>query len=351
MKLDDLDYIKKIDTADMLAEINSLPSQLERAWDLGQRLPLPGMGGIRQVLIAGMGGSAIGADLFAAYAEPLCTVPVIVQRDYTLPAWASGAEALVVASSHSGNTEETLAVYGQAVQAGCRVLAITTGGQLKDTAEAAGLPVWEFHHTGQPRAAVGFSFGLLLALFSRLGLIPEPQAELSEALIAMRDQQSRLKAEVPVVNNPAKRLAGQIMNRWITVVGSGLLAPVARRWKGQINELAKSWAHFESLPEMNHNSLAGIENPEELLAQSMVLFLQSPSDHPRNSRRSELTRQGFVLAGLGTDYYVAAGRTRLAHLWTALHFGDYAAFYLAMIYGVDPTPVPAIEGLKQALQS
>ena len=351
MNLDDLDYIKKIDAADMLAEINSLPGQLEDAWEAGQKLQLPEMSGVRQVLIAGMGGSAISADLFTAYAEPLCAVPVVVQRDYTLPAWAKGPETLVVASSHSGNTEETLAVFGQAVQAGCRVLAITTGGQLKEAAEGAGCPVWEFYHTGQPRAAVGFSFGLLMALFSRLGLIPEPQEELSEALLAMRDQQTRLKAEVMVVNNPAKRLAGQIMNRWITVVGSGLLAPVARRWKGQINELAKSWAHFESLPEMNHNTLAGIENPEQLLAHSKVLFLQSPSDHPRNSRRSELTRQGFMLAGIGTDFYIAAGKTRLAHMWTALHFGDYVAYYLAMIYGVDPTPVPAIEGLKQALKS
>lgn len=351
MNLDDTIWFKSVDKSNMLAEIDGLPDQLETAWKLGSQLELPSFSGINQVLVAGMGGSAIGADLLAAYIEPLSRIPLFVQRDYTLPAWAAGSQTLVIASSHSGNTEETLSVFEQALQAGCQILVISTGGKLAENASSAGIPVWKFDHTGQPRAAVGFSFGLLLALFSRQGWIPDQASEIADALAAMRDQQSKLRADVPTVQNPAKRQAGQLMGRWVMILGSGLLAPVARRVKGQLNELAKAWGQFEALPEADHNTLAGIDHPEEMLTNTLVVFLRAASDHPRNRQRSELTQQSFMVAGLGTDFYIAKGSSRLAQLWTAIHYGDYTGYYLAMAYGVDPTPIPAISSLKIAMQS
>jgi glucose/mannose-6-phosphate isomerase len=209
--------------------------------------------------------------------------------------------------------------------------------------------LWTFEHHGQPRAAVGFSFGLLLAAFTRLGLIPDPSQELAGAVTAMKAQQLHLKADVPVTQNPAKRQAGQLLGRWVTVLGSGVMAPVARRWKGQVCELAKAWAQFEFLPEADHNTLAGSQNPVEILAHTTVIFLRSASDHPRNRLRLEFTRQALMLEGLGTDFYDAKGDTPLANLWTALHFGDYMAYYLAMLYEVDPTPVAALQKLKNDL--
>lgn len=199
--------------------------------------------------------------------------------------------------------------------------------------------------------AVGFSFCLLLAAMARLHLIPDPAAELQNAVAAMRLQQAHLLAGVPVVQNPAKRMAGQWMGRWVTVLGAGLMAPIARRWKGQVSELAKAWGQFEVLPEADHNTLAGTQNPEELLSHMFAVFLDAPSDHPRNRLRSELTRRGFMVEGINTDAYQALGDTPLAHLWTALHFGDYAAYYLAMLYEIDPTPVTVMENLKQELAS
>lgn len=349
MNLNDLDQFRALDPQDMLGEIDRLPDQLQSAWQLGQKQPLPESYGVRQVLIAGMGGSAIGADLLAAYIAPLSQVPVQVLRDYDLPAWAIGPDTLVIASSHSGNTEETLTVYQQAIRNDCQVLAVTTGGKLAECARQDGVTVWRFSHQGQPRAAVGFSFGLLLAAFSRLGFIASPAAELSGAIASMKMQQNSLRAETPVVGNPAKRQAGQLMNRWVTVIGGGLLAPVARRWKGQISEVAKAWGQFEFLPEVDHNTLAGVHHPEERLSELMVLFLQASTEHPRNQLRTDLTRKIFMLQGIGTDVYQATGETRLAQLWTTLHFGDYMAYYLAMAYGVDPTPVEAIEGFKREL--
>jgi glucose/mannose-6-phosphate isomerase len=350
MNLDDVSQFSKIDTQDMLSEIDGLPDQLQAAWDLGQNLSLPDWQDIRYVLVAGMGGSAIGADLLGAYVAPTCPVPVVTHRNYDLPAWAKGPQTLVIASSHSGNTEETLSAYEDAVEKGCRVLVVTTGGKLADRAKKDGASLWQFEHKGQPRAAVGYSFGLLLAAVHQLGLIPNPESDLQGAVSAMRAQQGSLRVDSPAVQNMAKRIAGQLYGRWVVVMAADILEPVARRWKGQISEIAKAWGQFEFLPESDHNTLAGLFNPEAALQNTIVLFLRAPSYHPRNQLRTELTKRAFMLEGLNTDFIDAQGDSRLAHLWTALHFGDYTAYYLAMAYGVDPTPVEAIESFKQEMR-
>jgi len=350
MQLDDIATLQKLDPQHMIDEIRGLPDQLEKAWTLGGGCTLPVSQGIQRVAIAGMGGSAIGADLLAAYIAPICRVPVAVVREYDLPAWAAGSETLFIASSHSGNTEETLSAFNQAKERGCRIVSLSTGGELEKMTVAVNAPLWKFEHHGQPRAAVGYSFGLLLSLFTHLNLIPDQTNALSATAASMRKLQTAYQPEVPTARNPAKRQAGQLVDRWVTVVGSGYFAPVARRWKGQLNELAKAWGQFEFLPEADHNTAAGVVNPSDALSKTVVLFLQSSLDHPRNQRRSTLTREAFMVEGLNTNFYQAVGETPLEQIFTTLHFGDYMAYYLAMAYGVDPTPVPAIEGLKVALK-
>ncbi len=353
MNLDDLDRFEQLDTLNMLAEIDGLPDQLKSAWELGQTLPLPTgkTSEVSRVIIAGMGGSAIGADLVAAFVSATCSAPVLVHRDYGLPAFARGKETLFVASSHSGNTEETLDAFESALKNDCTIVVICTGGELAKRAKQKSIPVWTFNHAGQPRAAVGFSFGLLLALLARLKLIPDPSKELADAVEAMKKSQEKNRADVPAALNPAKRYAGQLMGRWVTVFGAGILAPVARRLKTQLNEVAKVAANFEFLPEADHNTLAGTLNPEEvLMPHTMNLFLRAPSDHPRNRKRLDLTKQAFMLEGLNTDFLDARGESPLAHMWTMILFGDYMAYYLAMGYGVDPTPIQALVNFKEAMK-
>jgi glucose/mannose-6-phosphate isomerase len=350
MNLDDLERFKLLDTLNMLGEIDNLPDQLGFAYQLGKKHELPDWRDFRQVVITGMGGSAIGADLLASYAASLAPLPVSVHRDYGLPLFARGAETLVICSSHSGNTEETLDAFEAARKAGCRIIVVCTGGELAKRAKENSIPVWTFDHAGQPRAAVGFSFGLLLAMFQRLGFIPDQTEAMTDALASMKRIQGHLRADVPAANNPAKRYAGQLMGRWVTIMGSGLLSTVARRWKGQLNEVAKAGANFEFLPEANHNTLAGTLNPQETLnAHTMTMFLSAPSDHPRNRLRLDLTRKAFMLEGLNTDFIEARGSSALAHMWTLILFGDYMAYYLAMGYGVDPTPIQVLVDFKQAM--
>ena len=351
MNLDDLERFKQLDTLNMLGEIDNLPDQLANAYQLGMKHSLPDWTDFKQVVIAGMGGSAIGADLLASYCASLAPLPVSVHRDYSLPFFARGQETLVVCSSHSGNTEETLDAFESARKSECRIVVVCTGGELAKRAKENNIPLWTFDHAGQPRAAVGFSFGLLLAMFQRLGFLPDQSKEMEDAVASMKRSQQHLKADVPAVKNPAKRYAGQLMGRWVTFMGSGLLSVVARRWKGQINEVAKAGANFEFLPEADHNTLAGTMNPQETLnAHTMTLFLRAPSDHPRNRLRSDLTRKAFMLEGMNTDYVDARGNTTLAHMWTSILFGDYMAYYLAMGYGVDPTPIQALVEFKEAMK-
>jgi glucose/mannose-6-phosphate isomerase len=187
---------------------------------------------------------------------------------------------------------------------------------------------------------------LPLALLCRLGFLADKSGDLAEATRVMRQQQEGLRVEVPAVANRAKQIAGQLMGRMVAVFGSGYLAPVARRWKGQVNENAKAWAQFDEMPEVDHNSVAGTSFPEELISKYLVLFLHGGLDHPRNAARIAATKDLYMLQGFTTDSVEALGKTPLAQMLSCLHFGDYASYYLAMAYGVNPTPIEAIDYLK-----
>jgi glucose/mannose-6-phosphate isomerase len=350
MILDDLQAMKKLDPQDMLGCIDRLPDQLEEAWKAGQSFTLPdSLRRAERIVIAGMGGSAIGGSILAAYASPLAGAPIVVWRGYSLPAWARGPETLVIASSYSGNTEETLSAYQSALENKCSILAMATGGKLAADAEKDGVPLWKFSYRGQPRSAVGYTFALPCAAGARLNLIPDPAADVAAAAEAMRARRKILRAEAPSAANPAKRLAMKEAGKSVIVFGADCMAPIARRWKGQVSEIAKAWAQFEELPELDHNTVAGTVQPKEVIDRSIVILLRSKFNHPRNGRRIDITRELFTRQGWQTEEVAASGDGPLPQMYTNLHFGDYTAFYLAMLYSTDPSPVAVIEDLKKML--
>lgn len=350
MNLDDLELFKKIDIKNMLAEIDSLPDQLQTAWELGQTQPLPDFVDIQSIVISAMGDSAIAAELVTASVFSSIHLPVTVHRGYGLPAFANEKKTLVICCSYSGNTEEVLDSFEAAVKNDCNILVISTGGELVKRASEKNIPAWKFDYKGASNASIGFTFGLILALFSRLGFITDPANDVTEAIAMMKRSQQHIRAEVIAAKNPAKRYAGQLVGRWVTFVGTENLAPIARRWKTQVNQFAKAGANFEVIPEANHNTLTATLNPNETLnAHTMTLFLRASSDHPRNRLRSDLMRQAFMLEGLNTDVIDARGESLIAHLWTLIIFGDYMAYYLAMAYRADPSEENAILNLKRSL--
>lgn len=349
MFLDDSAIYSRYDQQNMLWHIQHLADQLHDGWQLGLKLDLPKVEQLKHIVVVGVGGSAIGADLVNGYVHNHLSIPVALIRDYELPSWVAGQSVCVVGSSHSGNTEEVLYAMEISHKRNCTLVGISTGGILADLSSKLKFPLWKYDYQGQPRAAVGYSFSLILALLYRLKAIPDPAAELESAIRTMSEFQKQLGPQVPTAHNLAKRMAGQLIGRWVTIYGAGFLAPVARRWKTQINELAKAWSMFEEIPEANHNTLNGTQNPEALLTQIMALFLRSRFLHPRHQLRLEMTKHEFMLQGLGTDFIDAEGDTPLAHLWTSLLLGDYIAYYLAIAYEVDPTPIEILENFKREL--
>jgi glucose/mannose-6-phosphate isomerase len=353
VNLDDLAGLQAIDTLNYLRGVDSLPAQLAQAWKLAQGLELPeAWTDVRQVVLAGMGVAGMAGKLAGAYAAGLSPVPIVAVQDDGLPAWV-GTQSLLIANCYTGDTEETLTACQAALGRGARLLVITQAGvdenSLAVLAEQAAQPVWRYVSEGQPRDALGYGLALTLGALARLRLIPDPSADLAEAVAALRAQQRQLRAESPVTANPAKRMAGQFMDRMPLICGGGLLAPVAQHWKNQINTVAKAVAMCDALPEMGHNSVAGTLYPEQLVGKCLALFLRSRFEGPRQARRAEIIREIFMTTGFNTDTVEAAGPSPLAHLLTSLHYGDYVAFYLAICYGVDPSPTPQIEYLNEQL--
>ncbi len=351
MNLDDRNLIEQIDAGNMLSHIDALPGQLSTAWKHGHLLELPGpLADVQQVAICGMGGSAISGDLLSALVSGSCHVPFTITRAYDLPTYIIGAETLVIALSHSGSTEETLSAARQAAERGTRLLAITTGGELAKLVQAAGGVVWTYQYHAQPRATIGWLYGLLLAAASRLSLVDDLSAEVEEAVEVLERGRAVLGADSSAAQNPAKRLAGQLVGRIPVIWGAGLLAPVANRWKTQINENAKAAAYFETLPELNHNTVVGLEYPETLARSVVFVTLRSEKyDHPRVAIRQKVTHQLLLQAGIMADEVRAQGESRLAQQMSLVQFGDYVSFYLAMAGGVDPTPILSIDWLKAQL--
>ncbi len=361
MDLDNPQRFAEIDPLGMLSHALNLPQTCLDAWELGARqypqLNLFERWGIeraedgwaKHIVIVGMGGSAIGGDLLSALVAEECPCPILVRRGYDLPAFVDGPETLVVGCSHSGNTEETLSAFEQAHKRGASLLAISTGGELARLADEWGAPVVRYIYDSQPRAALGYPFVLLISLLCHLGLVTDKGNDLTEAVDVMRAWQAEIGPDVPVTDNPAKRLAGSLMGRMPVIYGAGLLEPVASRWKTQFNENAKCWAFFEGMPELNHNAVVGYERSDGIREWASVIMLHSRYDSSRIQTRWRITRQMLLREGVSCKDISDRGKSRLAQMLSLIHYGDLVSIYLALATEVDPTPVNPIAHLKEQL--
>jgi glucose/mannose-6-phosphate isomerase len=333
----------------MLAHLQALPDQMADAARLVAGFDLPAAYGTAKcIVVAGMGGSAIGGDLARAlFVDSLC-VPFFVWRDYGLPAFVDH-QSLVIASSYSGATEETLSAVERALTLGAPVVGITAGGPLAARLTGAGHPVLQFTYAAQPRAAVGYSLVPLVGLLARLGYVHDQGAALQAAIQAAREAGERFGPSVPTEANGAKQLAATLRDRLVAVYGAGFLAPVARRWKTQCNENAKHWACFEELPELDHNAVMGYQYPADLSAQLHVVMLGSGLLSSRLHLRCAATVDLLDRHAVPHTAVEAWGDAPLAHQVSALTYGDWTSYYLALVNGVDPTGIAAIDHLKARL--
>jgi glucose/mannose-6-phosphate isomerase len=347
--LDNASVYRQFDKSGMLEHLHRFPEQCQKAWENVLKFELPGeYTKISNVVIVGMGGSAIGGDVVRRLALAESKLPVWVHRDYGLPAFVD-ASTLVIASSYSGNTEETLSAFTKALGTRSKKLVITSGGKLRHLAEKKGIPVFVVDYPAPPRAAFPYNFIPLAGIFQKLGLLGDKSADLHEVVDILKKLSRDFMETSPLASNSAKQLAAKLYGHVVVIYGAEMLTEVAQRWKAQFNENSKAWAFFESFPELDHNAVVGYEFPVEVKDKILVLMLHSSSLHPRNLLRYDITAKLLSNAGIAYELVEARGQSPLVQVMSSILLGDYASFYLSMLNEVDPTSTDAIDFVKQYL--
>ena len=347
--LDDPEIYKQYDPEGMLNRIHEFPHLCGQAWQMAMNFDLPpDYTRVDKVVILGMGGSAIGADLVAGLVVSEAKLSIIVCRGYELPAFTN-AKTLVIASSYSGNTEEILSSFEQALKTGAKKLVITTGGKLKAMAEKRNVPVFSFEYKAQPRAALPFSLMPILCFLQRLGFISDKSQDLTETVSVLEQLSPKINEDTPLSQNPAKQLAVKLYNHLPVIYGGGIVSEVAHRWKTQLNENSKAWGFYEVFPELNHNAVVGYQFPKELAGKIVVVLLKSSLLPQRIQLRYQVTGQLLEQARVDYEVIDGSGQSPLSQIMSLVLFGDYVSYYLAMLYQIDPSPVKAIDFLKEQL--
>jgi glucose/mannose-6-phosphate isomerase len=345
--IETVEAIRERDKQDMLGRIKDLPKQVRDAWSIARTAALsPQLADVRNIVVAGMGGSAIGGDLAAALLQGELRVPMAVHRDYGLPAYV-GRDTLVIASSYSGNTEETLTGLAEAKRRGAKVLCLTTGGQVASFGQANGYPVVTFSYEARPRAALGYSLGLVLGVLGRLGFVRDLSADVEAALADVARLEERVHEGART--NDAKQLAIALAGRIPYAFGAGVMGVMARRLKGQLNENSKSWAAFDVLPELNHNAVVGFAEPRIAREALVVVLLRSEHDNPRTQIRWDVTKELLDRAEVQHHTLRFPGSSLLSEVLQMTYFTDYVSFYVALLNGADPSPHDPIDYLKDRL--
>jgi len=345
--LDDVAALRAADPSDMLGAIAELPRHCREAYDDARALTLPSADGVTAVTFLGMGGSAVAGDVVRSVFRERLGVPVDVNRSPLLPAYC-GPHTLVVSSSYSGNTSETLTAFREAVARGCRILAITSGGTLAEEARTAGIPVVPVPSGFQPRAALGHLGFASLGALEAMGLLPGLIDDVAETVAELTRLVGLLGPASPRSGNPAKQLAGLIGDRIPVIWGAeGIGAVAAMRWKCQMNENGKVPAFASSMSELDHNEVVGWTRPYG--ERCTLIALRHDGEHPELAARFSLSYDIARDAGVAIEEVHGTGSSSLTRLMALIIAGDFASAYVGIRRGVDPTPVAVIERLKAAL--
>ncbi|MGB9915836.1 MAG: bifunctional phosphoglucose/phosphomannose isomerase [Candidatus Hydrothermia bacterium] len=325
---------------DMLELIRSLPQQIDEAL----KYKLPDFKKPEKIFICGMGGSAISGDLAKIIAK---NSPILIEtvRDYTLPAYAKEGD-LLIASSYSGNTEETISAFIDGISRNMQILAISSSGKLLEIAKEKNIPYVKIPMGYPPRTALGYLLTPIVNLFYKLGLIDEFTVNSYQRLPEFL---TKLQSEFESEDSDAVKLAAKYYMRIPVIYSSTRLHPVALRWKAQINENSKAFCHTMEFPEMNHNEINGIKNPKTRCENLWITFLKDPDDHPRIILRFEITRDLIESSIQGYSFVEGKGENFIERIFYLVYLGDYVSYFLAKYYNEDPIDIPKISELKRRL--
>jgi glucose/mannose-6-phosphate isomerase len=340
--------IRASDAQNMSQRILNLYQQFETEFEILNPKSKILKSQVRNIVVTGLGGSAIGGDLARTYLSGECAAPIIVNRNYTLPAFIDSS-SLVVISSYSGNTEETLSAYRQAIARKAKIFCITSGGEVEQLALKHQHYIVKIPAGSPPRTAIGYSLAPMLKTLAAFGFIADKKNEIAETAAYLKAK-SKAYADFRDKKNLAVDIARKCFGKLPLIYTSDDYASaVGVRWKGQICENAKMLAYSNVFPELNHNELVGWNQLKDLLKQTVVIILHDKSDHPRTTFRMTVTKELIKKYPSKIIDVESEGKSLLTRLFSLILLGDWTSYYLSILNGVDATPVKAIDYLKDSL--
>ncbi len=335
----------------MLTLLENFPEQCTDALKLASGfLPPNGYRNFKSIAFSGMGASAIGADLIRSFFLYKTSYPVSVIRNYRLPESING-DTLFFVCSYSGNTEETIASFEEAMKRKAKIIVICSGGRILETAKRAKIPYLIIPKGYPPRQALGYSFFSPLKILEKLKAIGSIEGESKETVALLKQlRDKKLSVRIGSKNNTAKKLAIELKNSFPVIYGScDYLDSIITRWRGQLAENSKTLSSSHVLPEMNHNEIVGWKFPRSTLKDFMVIMLRDSSEHKRVMKRIEITKDLLKRGGFKVREVFSEGKSPMARMFSLIYVGDFVSFYLAILNKVDPTPIEPISYLKKKL--
>ena len=343
--------LKKLDKSGMLGLLLDFPKQCQAAKAIADNARILFENRkFDKIVFAGLGGSAIGGDLVKSYVFSDCIIPISVIREYVLPAYVD-ASTLIFLASYSGNTEETLSAYRCAKEKGATLIAISSDGSLKERANTDKVTFIEVPRGLPPRCALGYLSIIPLCILVKLGLIKDASPSINQTVRTLEELKDRnLNPNIGEKDNIAKSVALRLFNKFAVIYSASIHFDVcATRFRGQIAENSKALGSSHLFPEMNHNEIVGWQNPKKLFKNFAVVMLRDDKMHPRVAKRMDITRDIIKKEGVNLIEIWSRGDSLLSRMFSLIYIGDFVSYYLAILYGIDPTPVERVTYLKKRL--
>ena len=347
--LDQPEKIRKIDKSEMLSHLTKTPYYCQDAINRAIQVKVPKNEKPENIIISGMGGSAIGGEILRDWLRDRLPIPIDICKDYTLPAYA-GKDTLFFANSYSGNTEETLSAFLEAVRRKCLTITITSGGHLLSFSKKLQVPYVVIPNHLPPRVAIPYLFFPLPIFMEQMGLLSSVVENLQETVQILKKVGRENSTKIPMEDNPSKKMASKLSGTIPVVYGFGQYQSIARRLKTQFNENSKVPSRYDVFPELNHNETVGWEASETFTRNYSVILIRDNEEPPEISSRIETTKSFALRKPKKVLEIHASGKGKLAKMFSVLHIGDFVSIYLAILQNVDPTPVKVIDRIKTEMK-
>jgi len=351
--LDSRDQIKKLDQSNLLSSAEALPDQIQDAWDQTKDLIIPSeYQNIKNIVVSGMGGSALGSHLIKGLYKAELKIPFEVVSHYNLPGYVN-SDTLVLLSSYSGTTEETLSASCEALERGAKIMVITSGGSLAQLASTNHWPLYlikpTFNPSAQPRMAIGYAIAGQLAMFAKAGIIPDQTNLLTQTSQNLQKMIPGLSPENQ--HSPAKMLAYAAFDKHVIFVAAEHLIGAAHVTNNQFNENAKSLTSEWHLPEFNHHYLEALSFPKHAKETTIFFLYNSSLYHERVQKRVLITKEIIEQQGYEVQLIQATAPTKLEQIFEIIQLGEFVSCYLAILYGIDPSPIPSVDSFKSQMST